>query len=297
MPPFRLFLIFTALLCLAFIKPLVDWVRLGIHSDLYSHTLLIPVISSYLIWVRRKEWPAFGRGSLGMAMLPVMFGAGLLVAYFVQIQQGWQPPTNDYLCLIMLAFLFLLAGGAILLLGQRFILAILFPVLFLIFMVPFPVALENGIERFFQYWSADAVQLFYRMTDTTFLRDGQVFQLPGITIQVAQECSGVRSSLVLFMTSLLAGYLFLRSPWKRGLFALIVIPLGIFRNAFRILTISLLCIHVDPNYIHSPIHHRGGPIFFALSLIPFMLLLYLLRRSEAKRQTSDLSKLSPVPDN
>jgi exosortase C (VPDSG-CTERM-specific) len=232
-----------------------------------------------------------------MAMLPVMFGAGLLVAYFVQIQQGWQPPTNDYLCLIMLAFLFLLAGGAILLLGQRFILAILFPVLFLIFMVPFPVALENGIERFFQYWSADAVQLFYRMTDTTFLRDGQVFQLPGITIQVAQECSGVRSSLVLFMTSLLAGYLFLRSPWKRGLFALIVIPLGIFRNAFRILTISLLCIHVDPNYIHSPIHHRGGPIFFALSLIPFMLLLYLLRRSEAKRQTSDLSKLSPVPDN
>jgi len=279
--------------CLAFIKPLADWARLAVKSELYSHTLLIPVISGYLIWIRRKELPVFARGSLGVAVVPAMFGAGLIIAYFALVQRGWQPPLKDYLCLMMLAFLYLLASGAIYFLGQRFILAILFPALFLVFIVPFPGALENGIERFFQLWSADAVELFYRMTGTTFLREGQVFQLPGITIQVAQECSGVRSSLVLFITSLLAGYLFLRGPWKRGILACIVIPLGIFRNAFRILTISLLCIHVDPNYIHSAIHHRGGPIFFALSLIPFMLLLYWLRRSETKRPKSAARPLTP----
>lgn len=282
MPPFRLFLIFAVLLCLAFFKPLADLVRLALKSDLYSHTLLIPAISGYLVWMRRKELPAFARGSPGITLFLLLFGAGLLIAYFVKTRHGWQPPLTDYLCLMVFAFLYLLAGGAVLFLGQRFILAILFPVLFLVFMAPFPVAVENGIERFFQHWSAHAVELFYRLTGTTFLRQGQVFQLPGITIQVAQECSGVRSSLVLFITSLLAGYLFLRSPWKRGILAAFIIPLGIFRNAFRILTISLLCIHVDLNYIHSAIHHRGGPIFFILSLIPFMLLLYWLRRREGR---------------
>mgnify|MGYP003908365983 CR=1 FL=1 len=36
-------------------------------------------------------------------------------------------------------------------------------------------------------------------------RDGLVFKLPGIEMQVAQECSGIRSSLVLFITGLVAG--------------------------------------------------------------------------------------------
>lgn len=277
----RSFLLFTLVLSAAFSKPLYDWVRLALSSDLYSHTILIPVISGYLIWLRRKDLPPFSRGGVGLAVMPAILGAGLIAAYFLKVHNGWKPPVTDYLCLSLLAFLCFLAGGALYLLGGQFLKAILFPALFLGFIAPFPVAVENGIEQFFQHWSADAVELFYRATGTTFLRQDQVFQLPGITIQVAQECSGVRSSLVLFITSLLAGQLFLRSNWKRGLLTFCVIPLGILRNAFRILTISLLCIHVDPNYIHSPLHHRGGPIFFVLSLIPFLLLLYWLRRGDA----------------
>ena len=76
--------------------------------------------------------------------------------------------------------------------------------------------------------------------------------------------------------------MFLRSPWKRAVLTLAVIPLAIIRNGFRILTISWLCVHVGPEMIDSPIHHRGGPIFFILSLIPFFALLFLLRRHGAK---------------
>jgi exosortase/archaeosortase family protein len=113
--------------------------------------------------------------------------------------------------------------------------------------------------------------------------------LPGIVIQVAQECSGIRSSLVLFITSLLASYLFLKSPWRRAVLVSLVIPLAILRNGFRILVIGLLCVYVGPQMINSVIHHRGGPLFFALSLIPLFLLLWWLRkgkRSEAKCQRS-----------
>jgi exosortase/archaeosortase family protein len=109
------------------------------------------------------------------------------------------------------------------------------------------------------------------------------FHLPGIVIIVAEECSGIRSTLVLFITSMLAGYLFLHTTWKRLALTLFVIPLAILRNGFRIFTIAMLCVHVNPNMLHSPIHQRGGPIFFALSLIPFFALLFWLKKKERSR--------------
>ena len=97
---------------------------------------------------------------------------------------------------------------------------------------------------------------------------------------MAEECSGIRSSWVLFITSLLASQLFLRSPWRRIILVAFVIPLAIARNGFRILVIGLLCVHVGPHMIDSFIHHRGGPIFFVLSLIPLFVLLSWFRRQE-----------------
>ena len=114
-----------------------------------------------------------------------------------------------------------------------------------------------------------------------------VFQLPGIVIEVAQECSGIRSSWVLFITSVLASYLFLKSPWRRFILVAFVIPLGIVRNGFRILVIGLLCVHLGPQMIHSIIHKQGGPLFFALSLIPLFLLLWWLRRGESREQGAE----------
>jgi exosortase/archaeosortase family protein len=101
-------------------------------------------------------------------------------------------------------------------------------------------------------------------------------------LQVAQECSGIRSSWVLFISSLLASHLFLKTHWRQAFLVAFVIPLGILRNGFRILVIGLLCVHVGPEMIDSPIHHRGGPLFFALSMIPLFLLLWWLRRQEQR---------------
>jgi exosortase len=128
--------------------------------------------------------------------------------------------------------------------------------------------------------SADVSAAFFRMTGTPMLRDGNVFALPGIVIQVAQECSGIRSSWVLFITSLVASHLLLRSSWRRVALVAFVIPLGIVRNAFRILVIGLLCVHIGPEMADSAIHHQGGPLFFVLSLGPLFLLLWWLRRGE-----------------
>ena len=129
--------------------------------------------------------------------------------------------------------------------------------------------------------SADVAAWFLRLSGTPLLRNGQTLVLPGAVLWVAQECSGIRSSWVLFITSLLASHLFLASPWRRFVLVAFVIPLGIVRNGFRILVIGLLCVHVGPHMIDSQLHHQGGPLFFALSLGPFFLFLWWLRRRES----------------
>lgn len=170
----------------------------------------------------------------------------------------------------------------------------LFPLLFLFFLVPIPTPVENALEIFFQHASAEVSEWFFGLTGTPQFRAGLTFQLPGLRIEVAQECSGIRSSFVLFITSLLAGHMFLRAPWRRWFLAAFVVPLGIIRNAFRIVSISLLTIHLDAKIIDGPLHHRGGPIFFLLSLVPFFLVLLWLRRAE-RRNAADQPLINSRP--
>ena len=101
-------------------------------------------------------------------------------------------------------------------------------------------------------------------------------------MEVAPECSGIRSSIVLLITSVVAGKLFLRSGWSRLLLVLVVAPISIVRNAFRITVIGELCVNVGPHMIDSFIHKRGGPIFFALSLVPLLLILLIMAHRERR---------------
>jgi exosortase C (VPDSG-CTERM-specific) len=186
--------------------------------------------------------------------------------------------VNDGLAVLTLAYLSLVAAGGFLFVGSEWMTSAAFPIGFLIFLVPLPDAVLTGLERASVLGSADVSAFLLRMTGTPIVRDGEVFMLPGIVVKVAQECSGIRSSWVLFITSIVAAHLFLESPWRRIVLVAFVIPLAIVRNGFRILVIGLLCVHIGPHMIDSVIHHQGGPLFFALSLIPLFLLLWWLRR-------------------
>ena len=107
------------------------------------------------------------------------------------------------------------------------------------------------LEVALQAASTEAAALFFTITDMPMLRHGPVFELPGIAIEVAQECSGIRSSYVLFITTLAASCLFLRSARRRAMLIAFVIPLAIVRNALRIWVIGLLCVELGPQIIHS----------------------------------------------
>lgn len=281
---FKGMIFFTAALVILFSVPLYRLLKFAPHKELYSHILLIPFISGYLIWQKRRELITRPRPDRRWAWLPLACGAAVLAGYSVAVRRGWSPPMADYLAVMMASFLCLLLGGGFIFLGSNYLKRIAFPVGFLFFCIPFPESVRLELEILLQNGSAACAAVFFKLAGTPALVTGTKFQLPGFGLQVAPECSGIHSSLVLIITSLLAAYLFLKSPLNRFWLVLAVIPLGLLRNGFRVWVIGELCVHVGPQMIDSPIHHKGGPVFFVLSLVPLFLLLVYLSKSESRKE-------------
>jgi exosortase len=115
------------------------------------------------------------------------------------------------------------------------------------------------------------------------LRDACVFHLPGISIEVAPQCSGIRSSLALVITCVLAGHMFLETTWKKALLVLAVLPITMLKNGIRIVTLSVLAVYVDRGFLESSLHRDGGILFFILALLLMAPILFVLRKSEHKK--------------
>ncbi len=267
-------------LLLCFGPSLYRLTRFAAESELYSYILLMPFVSLYLAWLKRRSLPVYSVPARRLAAAFLVAGTAVLAIYWLVDRSAARLMIDDRLAFTTFAFFLYFLGICCFFPGKHIVRQLAFSLGLLVFMVPFPASLMKGIETFLQHGSALVAGGLFSLSGTTYLREGLIFQLPGGVIQVAPECSGIHSSLVLFITSLVAGYFFLRSPGKRMVLTLAVVPLALLRNGFRIFTIGQLCIHIGFEMLNSPIHRRGGPLFFGLSLIPFLLLLYFLQKAE-----------------
>ena len=263
-----------------FCWPLFQLALFAAHSELFSYILLIPVISVYLIWSAQKPLGLPAHPCWAGAAVGFLAGAGFLAAYWLGWRAGWALARQDYLALMTLAFLCCFWGAGLAMLGFSLTSKLAFPAGLLLFIVPLPLGWLASMDAFLQITSAIAAEGFFTLSGEPLLRDGLQLHLPGFSLLVAPECSGIHSTIVLLITSVLAAHLFLKRFWTRSALVLAVLPLAILRNGFRIWVVGELCVHVGPEMIHSPIHKKGGPIFFILSLIPFFLWLMFLRKKD-----------------
>jgi exosortase len=158
-----------------------------------------------------------------------------------------------------------------------------FGLLFLLCLVPLPAAVLNEVIAFLQRSSADMTDSVFAALGIPFFRDGFIFRLPNLTIHIAEECSGIRSTLSLLVTSLVAGHFFLRSAWGKTALVSVVVPLAIIKNAFRIVGLSLLANYVDLSFItDSALHRFGGIPLFVVSLVILLGVAWLIRRVEKR---------------
>ncbi len=244
-----------------------------------SYILLIPWVSGYLAWLQRgREWsknPDWSFVGFGLFSGCIIIGSSLF--------EGTSLGERDALAWKVSAFPCFLFAMCAWFLGREGVRVFGFPIGFLFLLAPLPASVGVWIQHALQEGSAAVTHVLFKLAGTPVHRDGLGFTLPGFHLEVAPECSGLHSTLILFITSLIAGYLFLQTPWKRLVLVLAVVPLGIFRNAVRIFVVGELCVHVGPDMIDSPIHRHGGPFFFALSLVALFLLILLLRASGRPR--------------
>jgi exosortase len=237
-----------------------------------SHILLIPFVTSALLLRDRAEILDHVRFSIRTGMPVLIVGVvGLIFAADLSLRTA--------------AFVVLLLGIFLFILGAQSFRKALFPLLFLFLMVPIPEAVLNPVVIFLQKGSAAASAVLFKLTGTPFFQQGFFFALPGVNIEIASECSGIRSSLALCITCLLAGHLMLDKGWKKLVFVLAAIPMAMFKNAVRIVGLSLLAIHVDMSWLtNSRLHHEGGFLFYLLGLILLLPLLLLLRGTTDTRR-------------
>jgi exosortase C (VPDSG-CTERM-specific) len=263
-------------LAVCFGRPLVRLIQFSLSNELYSYICFVPFIVLYLIWLRRERLRAKLRPGLRLTILFAMIGIAFLGLYQYWALLGWQLNENDSLCLAVLAFIFCFFSLSSWFLGIYNLRLLIFPFAFLFFLAPMPKVIETGLESFLQHASATVAYLLLKLVGTPVLRNDTQFLLPGVSIGVAPECSGIHSTLVLFLMALLAGHLFLERRVTKMSLVLGALALGICRNAVRIFILAQLSVNVSRDVLDSPLHHDGGPIFFAASLAPFFLFVWLL---------------------
>lgn len=195
----RLMTFVTTSLALAVVlrDTLVDLARLSMRDETYSHMPLIPLVTLYFLFVERKRIFSEARSSLLSGAFVAAVGACLC---FIGLSYDQPVVFKDQLSLITLGALILWLGGFIAVFGMSSFRTASFPLLFLLFIVPIPMFLLDGIVLFLRQASTEVASALFTFTGVPVLRDGFIFELPGMSVMVADECCGIRSSISLFIT-------------------------------------------------------------------------------------------------
>jgi exosortase len=259
--------------------PLRQLVSLSLDDRRYSHLILIPLISAFFFY--RERHAIFSRTKFQpWAALPFLTA---LLAVYALLAFGVVPLSSNYaLAATTLVIVLVWAAGFAVCYGVLACKAALFPLLLLLLLVPLPFNLMDWIVSALQRGSAEATYRFFSLLDVPMFREGVRFELPGIGIEVAKECSSIHSGWALFITGLLVAHIFLHSIWTKTVLAILTVPIAMFTNAVRIVTLWFLGTKVDIGFLTGRLHHDGGILFSLVSLSILMSCLFLFRRLEPR---------------
>ena len=271
-----------ALLCLlsaaVLWRPLTGTILQALHDDEYTYILLILPVSATLIWLDWRARELKPSGSIWTGLSLLLAGAVVAISeaiWAVRLDAGLR------LSLGMLALVILWIASFVLCFGASIARSLLFPLCFLFWMVPIPAFAQIRIIHFLQRGSALSASFLFSVAGIPVSQDGILLYVPGLNIEVARECSSIRSSLMLLVTTMVLAYVLLQTPWRRILLIMLAIPLSVAKNGLRIFTIAMLGTRVDRSYLSGHLHHDGGIVFFLIALAMIVIVLVLLRRGEA----------------
>jgi exosortase len=275
--PILYFAIWIVVSMALFLKPCIELFRFSRTDPNTSHIIIVPLISLWLIYLEKEKVLQHISYDHVLATIFLIFSA--LTFLWAQISAATWPHAY-VLSVYALSLVFLWISGFALFFGRDAFKNARFPLFLLFFSIPLPGPMLNPIIYFLQKGSADIAEMIFDLTGVPAMREGFVFHLAHVNIEVASECSGIRSSLALLILALIVGHLFLRTFWRQAVFVIAGILVMIIKNGVRIATLTILAQYVDPSFLYGRLHHDGGVVFFLLGLLLLLPILWSLQRAE-----------------
>ena len=235
----------------------------------YNHGFLIPLISCYLVYRNREKLKT-------ISYKPSLYGiVFILLGILVFLLDKSYTNVLFFSSVGMLIFI---TGGILLAFGKDYLRAVLFPVLFLIFMIPIPEFLFDLVIGPLQLTASMIGKIILRILGVPVLRDGIYLHLAPFTVQVDMSCSSMHSLIALSALSFVIAYIMMDSIGGKIMIVASSIPLAIIANGFRLVLIIILALWKGEMIFRSFFHPLSGKLFFLLSLFILFLEAEMIKR-------------------
>jgi exosortase A len=260
--------ILAACLVLLYFRVLQGLVSDWIHMPDFSHGFLIPLVSLYFVYERRKQYSVLSPSGNWAGLLLLLFGVVLLLLGNL---------ATEYFTM-RFSILVVLGGIILFLLGKECFKTLLFPVIFLIFMIPIPSILMDRITFPMQLFASKVAARSLYLIGIPVLREGNIIQLANTSLEVAEACSGIRSLISLLALSVVFAYFSQKTTLKRTLLILSTFPIAIIANAARVTGTGILAHYYGDKVAQGFFHGFSGWILFVVAFICLFVVGSLLSR-------------------
>jgi len=234
----------------------------------YGHGFFVPLFSSYVLWHERERW-------MKTEIKPSNFGFVVMLGAVGLLLLG---SLGAELFISRFSLLVLIAGMILFLAGWSTLRAVSFPLSYLLWMIPIPVIIYNQITFPLQLMASRVATDWLERVQVPVLRDGNVLVMSNYSLEVVEACSGIRSLMTLIALAVAYGYFAEPRRSVRYILALLMIPIAILTNAFRITGACMLAHRYGPTTAEGFLHEFSGWVVFVSALVLMFLCHWILRQ-------------------
>lgn len=254
------------------VKLVTDWYEL---PD-FSHGFLIPFFAVFLVWDNRQKLR-------DTPIQPSWAGATLVVLGLFELLLG---RLGADLFLQRTSFILVVAGVVWTLLGKAMLARLKFVLFVILLAIPLPTIVFNQITFPLQLLASRFASDLLPLAGVPVLRDGNIINLPAMSLEVAEACSGIRSLMSLFTVAVIYGYFLERQIWRRWVLAISALPIAVAANVARIFGTGLCVQYWDPDRALGFFHEFSGWLMFLVSLSCLYLVHVAMRVVAGKERAS-----------
>ncbi len=233
------------------------WDRWFAAGSYYSHGILIPFVTIFLIWQKKEKLSSLDRKES-------LWGIPLVVAGLIMHVMGI---LLRFYFVSGFSMLFILIGLILCLYGSAIFKSILFPLTFLIFMVPVPEVVITNISFEMKIFAAKIATTFLNNSGIPAIRDGSVIRMRHAQVVVDDVCSGLRSLISLMALGSIVAYWMKASLQRKYVLFLTTIPIAIVTNVCRIIFLASVSEIWGVEYAAGFLHDASGFLVFVLAFV------------------------------